>query len=127
LEHLSLSDADEQDDEWLLGRAANEQFSSLDECLNISFLRRNFAARTSNLVKRQKTDHVAPISFGRLQTTLGQAKTEGIRILFDTGSSKSHVKRQCIKKLRLKRDSSATWMTAAGPINTTEKCKLNST
>jgi hypothetical protein len=88
-------------------------------------LRRNFAARTSTLVKRQKTDHVAPISFGRLQTTLGQAKTEGIRILFDTGSSKSHVKRQRVKKLRLKRDSSATWMTAAGPINTTEKCKLN--
>ena len=64
-----------------------------------------------------------PITFGRLQTTLGKPKTTGIRILFDSGSTKTHVKRDCVKKLRLRKDVSATWNTAAGTISTNEKCK----
>jgi hypothetical protein len=48
----------------------------------------------------------------------------GIKILLDTGSTESHVKRAFVTKLRLCKDSAATWNTAAGHISTNEKCKL---
>ena len=67
---------------------------------------------------------MAPIAFGRIQTTLGRTKTSGIKILLDTGSTESHVKRTFVKKLRLQNDSAAVWNTAAGRISTNEKCKL---
>ena len=77
-----------------------------------------------NTAKRRKVDQLAPIAFGRIQTTLGHSKTRGIKILLDTGSSQSHVKRDFVKKLRLRKDASATWNTAAGQYPTNEKCKL---
>ena len=99
--------------------------TSIDESLNKSFLSRLTSVRASseNSTKRHKTVHLALITFGRLQTTLGKPKTTGIRILFDSGSTKTHVKRDCVKKLRLRKDVSATWNTAAGTISTNEKCK----
>ena len=93
----------------------------------MSLLRRNATAiRTTlnNQAKRQKIDHLTPITFGRIQTTLGRTKTAGIKILLDTGSTKSHIKRAFVEKLRLHKDSAATWNTAAGYISTNEKCKL---
>ena len=78
----------------------------------------------NNPTKRQKIDHLAPLAFGRIQTTLGHTKTSGIKILLDTGSTESHVKRTFVKKLRLQNDSAAVWNTAAGRISTNEKCKL---
>ena len=53
-----------------------------------------------NTAKRRKVDQLAPIVFGRIQTTLGKSKTRGIKILLDTGSSQSHVKRDFVTKLR---------------------------
>jgi hypothetical protein len=93
----------------------------------MSLLRRNATAiRTTlnNQAKRQKIDHLTPITFGRIQTTLGRTKMAGIKILLDTGSTKSHIKRAFVTKLRLHKDSAATWNTAAGHISTNEKCKL---
>jgi hypothetical protein len=93
----------------------------------MSILRHNATTIQTNpnkLAKRQKIDHLAPITFGRIQTTLGHTKTLGIKILLDTGSTESHVKRTFVTKLRLQQDLAATWNTAAGQISTTEKCKL---
>ena len=93
----------------------------------MSLLRRRattIQTNTNNPSKRQKIDHLAPIAFGRIQTTLGRTKTLGIKILLDTGSTESHVKRTFVKKLRLQNDSAAVWNTAAGRIATNEKCKL---
>jgi hypothetical protein len=94
--------------------------------LNISFLRRFTSVRAfqKNLAKRQKQIHLAPITFGRIQTTLGQTNTAGIKILFDSGSTQTHVKKDWVKKLRLRRESTATWNTAAGPVTTSERCKV---
>ena len=65
------------------------------------------------------------MAFGCLQTNLGKTKTTGIKILFDSaGSTKTHIKRDCIKKLRLHKDTAATWSTAAGTVSTNEKCKV---
>jgi hypothetical protein len=66
-----------------------------------------------------------PISFGRIQTTLGRPKTKGIRILFDSGSSQTHVKRSFVKKLNLRNETVATWNTAAGQIKTSERCVVH--
>jgi hypothetical protein len=93
----------------------------------MSLLRRRattIQTNTNNPTKRQKIDHLAPIAFGRIQTTLGRTKTSGIKILLDTGSTESHVKRTFVRKLRLQNDSAAVWNTAAGRISTNEKCKL---
>ncbi len=94
--------------------------------MNISFLRRFTSVRAiqKNLAKRQKQIHLAPITFGRIQTTLGQTNTAGIKILFDSGSTQTHVKKDWVKKLRLRKESTATWNTAAGPVTTSERCKV---
>jgi len=105
------------------GKAVDVNDSSLDEILTISYLR--CAARaTSNSRKRQKIDHLKPISFGRLQTTLGKSNTTGIKILFDSGSTASHVKRDKIKKLRVKKEKPQNWNTAAGQVSTNERCRV---
>jgi hypothetical protein len=70
-------------------------------------------------------EHLAPIAFGRILLKLGKPKTSGIKILLDTGSSSSHVRKQFVTKLRLHKDKAATWNTAAGPISTSERCKVN--
>ena len=66
-----------------------------------------------------------PITFGRIQTTLGRPKTQEIRILFDSGSSQTHVKRSFVQKLQLRNESVATWNTAAGPVKTSERCVVH--
>jgi hypothetical protein len=48
----------------------------------------------------------------------------GIKILFDSGSTKTHIKREHIKKLHLRKDTEAIWTMAAGSISTMEKCKV---
>ena len=66
-----------------------------------------------------------PITFGRIQTTLGRPKTQEIRILFDSGSSQTHVKRSFVQKLQLRNESVATWNTAAGPVKTSKRCVVH--
>lgn len=93
--------------------------------MNISLRRlTSVRANIKNFAKRQKLLHLTPIAFGRLQITLGQSKTTGIKILFDSGSTQSHIRKDCVKKLRLHKDVQTTWTTAAGPISTNEKCKV---
>ena len=77
--------------------------SPIDDLLNFSLNRMTSArAQNENPAKRQKEMHLAPITFGRLQTTLGKPKTTGIKILLDSGSTQTHIKKECVKKLRLK-------------------------
>ena len=93
--------------------------------MNLSLRRLTSVGAHNNIfAKRQKLLHLAPIAFGRLQVTLGQSKTTGIKILFDSGSTQSHIRKECVKKLRLHKDVQTTWTTAAGPISTNEKCKV---
>jgi hypothetical protein len=67
--------------------------------------------------------HLAPITFGRIQTTLGKPNTQGIKILLDSGSTMTHVKRDCVKKLCLRKSPAAVWTMAAGQVQTNECCK----
>jgi hypothetical protein len=100
---------------------------TLDDYLNYSFLHSlttSVRANTEKPSKRQKHTHLTPFTFGRIQMTLGQPKTAGIKILFNSGSTQTHIKRDCIKKLRLQKGKTATWNTAAGPVDTTKQCKV---
>ena len=93
--------------------------------MNLSLRRLTSVGAHNNIfAKRQKLLHLTPIAFGRLQITLGQSKTTGIKILFDSGSTQSHIRKECIKNLRLRKDAFTTWTTAAGPVTTSEKCKV---
>ncbi len=84
------------------------------------------AIRTSHHAhKRQKTQHIAPITFGRLQVTLGKPKTQSIKVLFDTGASNTFVKKEHVKKLRMKTSSPTGWNTAAGKVSSTHTCYVN--
>ena len=72
--------------------------TSIDEVINKSFLSHLTSARASK-TKRCKIIHYAPITFRRVQTTLRKPKTAGIKILFDSGSTKTHIKRDFVQKL----------------------------
>ena len=49
--------------------------------------------------KRQKTTHLSPVTFGLLNYRLGAPKYKDIKILFDTGASKSIIKADKVGKL----------------------------
>jgi hypothetical protein len=72
-----------------------------DKALNLALNRQAFARAKTQSTKKPKFTHLMPISFGRIQITMGRPKTKGIRILFDSGSSQSHVKRSFVSKLNL--------------------------
>ena len=74
--------------------------------------------------KRQKTTHLSPVTFGLLNYRLGAPKYKDIKILFDTGASKSIIKADKVGKLQLKEDTTTVWDTAAGKMTTTKKAKV---
>ena len=96
-----------------------------DKQLNLALNRQTSVRANTPSTKRAKIEHLMPITFGRIQTVIGQSKSKGIRILFDSGSSQSHIKRCFVAKLRLRNESVATWNTAAGQIKTSEQCVVH--
>ena len=62
--------------------------------------------------------------FGVMRTSLGKPKTAEVRILCDSGASKSIIKSDLVKKLRVKRDSHTRWKTAAGNFDTNATAKV---
>ena len=100
-----------------------ENYTSLDECLNDSVytIRRTLAGHH----KKIKTTHAnTPITFGKIKYGLGKSKLKSIRILFDSGASKSILfTKKDTKKYRLRKDSTTKWATIAGEITTTYRTK----
>ena len=74
--------------------------------------------------KKIKTQHLSPILFGRLRTSLGTSKGSTIRVLLDSGASRTIIYKPLVKRLRLKRDDATTWATVAGSFQTNETCKI---
>ena len=67
---------------------------------------------------------VAPILIAHVQTSLGLPKPKDCTVLLDSGASGSIVSKQIVKKLRLTKESKCIWNTAAGPMETSQKTKL---
>ena len=65
---------------------------SLDNCIDdaVYSIRSTLAGHASS--KRQKVEHTMPITFGRIQTSPGKPKPATIKVLIDTGASKTIVK-----------------------------------
>ena len=98
-------------------------FQDLDECLNASLysIRATLAGHST---KRLKADHLKPIVFVLLRTSLGQPKPKMIRALLDTGATKTIVSEHLVTKLRVQKDQVIQWSTAAGTLITNQKVKL---
>ena len=60
-----------------------------------------------------------------LQIKLGTPKGKALCALLDSGTSSTILDKKFAKKLRLKRDSTTKWVTAAGTFETSEKAKVN--
>jgi hypothetical protein len=76
--------------------------------------------------KRQKTNHLTPVTVGLLNGRLGKVKSlSKCRILLDSGSSGSIVVEKFVQKLRMKHDSTTTWETKGGTFHTTKRCKTS--
>jgi hypothetical protein len=69
-------------------------------------------------------EKLIPMIFALLKKSLGADKRMTITALLDSGASHSIIDKKCVKNLRLKNCSAATWNTAAGQFNTKSKCKV---
>ena len=63
------------------------------------------------------------MTFGLLNIRLGKPKYKDIKILLDTGASKSIIRADRVKKLRKKHKSKTIWDTAAGQMSTNKTVK----
>ena len=62
--------------------------------------------------------------YGKIKYVLGKPRLKTIRILFDSGASKSILfTKKDTKKFRLRKDSTTKWATIAGEITTTYRTK----
>ena len=77
--------------------------------------------------KERVTENSCPVTFGQMRKTLGHSrpKLAPIRILLDSGASKSIVFNKVAKKLRIRRDKTrTTWTTLAGQFETNKRTQV---
>ena len=77
--------------------------------------------------KRQKTNHLTPVTVAKVNTRLGKSRFKKIRILLDSGSSGSIILEKYVRKLRMKKDTTTNWNTKGGNFQTSKKCKTTFT
>ena len=110
---------------------SNEPYGTIDECIDDS--RKNELFSIASLIhghakpKRQKTVHLKPLAFVRLNTRHGKPKPVTIKALLDSGAAGSLVSKEFVTKLRKNKGSTQQWSTPAGPMSTGETVKAQFT
>ena len=74
--------------------------------------------------KKTKQVQLMPISFGMIRTCLSKPEPVTVRILFDSGASKTLVKESFCTKLRTKESTTTAWNTMAGTFHTNKTAKI---
>ena len=78
----------------------------------------------ANPTKKTKQVQLMPISFGMIRTCLGKPEPVTVRILFDSGASKTLVKESFCTKLHTKESTTTAWNTMAGTFHTNKTAKI---
>ena len=78
----------------------------------------------NHVQKTLKTKHLSPVLLGEMSVHLGKPLLKPLRLLVDTGTTKTIILGRFTKKLRTKRTAATVWRTKAGTFTTTEKCKI---
>ena len=81
-------------------------------------------SKTANDNYAKKIKDLVPITFGRLNTSLGKPVPKNVRILLDSGSSATVMCTRLAKKLRIKKIPDVNWSTMAGNVKTGLKSKI---
>ena len=73
--------------------------------------------------KMSKTNQLTPVTIAIVNTQLGKSRFKKIRIILGSGSSGSIILEKFVRKLRMKNDATASWITKGGNFQTSKKCK----
>ena len=71
----------------------------------------------------KKINYLTPVTIVLIKTWLEKSKFKKIRILLDSGSSGSIILEKFVHKLRMKNDTTTSWITKGGNFQTSKKCK----
>ena len=109
-----------------------EEYEDLDHCINDSYAAELCSIASlvrGHRTKRVKKEHLRPVAFVRLNTSLGKPKPVTIRALIDSGAAGTMIAQSFTKKLRMKKDpeGATTWSTPAGPMTTNKKVRCQFT
>ena len=101
-------------------------YKSLDQCITDSVysIHSILKGHQHKANKKQKTNHTRPIVFAYIQTSLGKTKPKRIKVLLDSGSTSTLVKKEYVKKLRLNKGKETTWRTMMGDFKTYAQTKV---
>ncbi len=83
--------------------------------------------KQSNNGQEKVNNDLVPILFARIHTRLGKPRPQTIQFLLDSGTSASIFNIKYLNKLRLKRNQTTTWTTAAGNFTTSRNTEVQFT
>ena len=73
--------------------------------------------------KHQKTNQLTPATIVLINTWLGKSRYKKVRILLDSGSSRSIILEKFIRILCMQKDTTTDWIMKGGNFQTSKKCK----
>ena len=71
----------------------------------------------------KKINYLTPVTVVLIKTRLGKSKFKEIRILLDSGSSGSIILEKFVRKLRMKNETTTSWIMKGGNFQMSKRCK----